>query len=443
MVEGAHSPLGKSFESDGVVQRHYFVNIFVFSKPYKVMLDPGSTASLMGQDVAHSLGLVVSPLSGVIELADGSSSAMVCDTAHLSFHLARTDISHKFLICFSLTNPGIILGQDFFEDWVSAWSFDFPRRVTLKNSRRSVPVSVSWCKLDSAAALCQSNSSFFSALHLPVGCGNFFVSPLPVLGSTYSARVDKLLENVLALRQQEVPSPPADSTVFNIFPQLSDGARASVSAVLQEFSDLFQEVTSFGNVRGFCHTIDTGAARPIRCVRRRRSRLEHEFIRQEVAKMLSLGVVRPSKSQWVSELLLVAKDGGSKVRMAVDYRPLNSVTIPEPVIPPRIDELLDVVGNAKFFVKLDISSAYWQMPVHPESICKTAFRTVDGFFEFLVMPFGVRNAPAQFCAMMDKILEGLNWHICCAYIDDLLIWGDSCLIAFDRFFYALGCTVLN
>ena len=129
--------------------------------------------------------------------------------------------------------------------------------------------------------------------------------------------------------------------------------------------------------------------------------------------------------------------------MAVDYRPLNSVTIPEPVIPPRIDELLDVVGNAKFFVKLDISSAYWQMPVHPESICKTAIRTVDGFFEFLVMPFGVRNAPAQFCAMMDKILEGLNWHICCAYIDDLLIWGDSCLIAFDRFFYALGCTVLN
>ena len=134
-------------------------------------------------------------------------------------------------------------------------------------------------------------------------------------------------------------------------------------------------------------------------------------VRQEVAtllcKMQDSGVIRASNSPWASPVVLVRKRDGS-LRFCIDYRDLNSVTKADTFPLPRVDELLDQLGRSKYFSTLDLASGYWQVPVHPASREKTAFITHQGLYEFQVMPFGLKNAPAVFQRLMQRVLHGLN-----------------------------------
>ena len=124
-------------------------------------------------------------------------------------------------------------------------------------------------------------------------------------------------------------------------------------------------------------------------------------------EMQEHGVIQPSSSPWASPIVLVRKKDGT-LTICVDYRHLNSVTKPDTFPLPRIDDLLDQLGNAKFFTTLDLAAGYWQIRVADDSIQKTAFVTPTGLFEFRVMPFGLTNAPAVFQRLMQKVLSGLN-----------------------------------
>ncbi|KFD45923.1 hypothetical protein M513_13208 [Trichuris suis] len=85
---------------------------------------------------------------------------------------------------------------------------------------------------------------------------------------------------------------------------------------------------------------------------------------------------------------------------------------------PRMDDVLDRVGGARYFSKLDLKSGYWQIPVEPADQGKTAFVTPDGLFQFK-MPFGLCNAPASFSRLMDQVLGDLKWTACLSYMDDI------------------------
>ena len=151
--------------------------------------------------------------------------------------------------------------------------------------------------------------------------------------------------------------------------------------------------------------------------------------RQEVArqlrKMQDSGVIRPSSGPWASPVVLVRKRDGS-LRFCIDYRDLNSVTKADTF---PIDDLLDQLGKAKYFSTLDLASGYWQLPVHPESQEKTAFITHQGLYEFRVMPFGLRNAPAVFQRLAQNVLSGLNPEegpdFVSVYIDDTLVFSET------------------
>jgi len=145
--------------------------------------------------------------------------------------------------------------------------------------------------------------------------------------------------------------------------------------------------------------IDTGDSSP----RRQPARRIPFAVRREVAtqlrKMQEGGVIKPSSSPWASPVVLVRKRDGS-LRFCIDYRDLNSVTKADTFPLPRVDELLDHLGRSKYFSTLDLVSGYWQVQVHPDSQEKTAFITHQGLYEFQVMPFDLKNAPAVFQRLM-------------------------------------------
>ena len=172
--------------------------------------------------------------------------------------------------------------------------------------------------------------------------------------------------------------------------------------------------------------INTGDAEPKRQPPRRVPFAVRGEINEQLAKMQAQGVIHPSTSPWASPVVLVRKKDGT-LRFCVDYRALNAVTKPDVFPIPRIDDLLDQLGQCTIFSTLDLAAGYWQIKVHPDSQEKTAFTTHQGLYEFSVMPFGLRNAPATFQRTMQEVLRGLNPEkgpdFVSVYIDDVLIFS--------------------
>ncbi len=136
-----------------------------------------------------------------------------------------------------------------------------------------------------------------------------------------------------------------------------------------------------------------------------------------------MGVIEESHSDWASPIVLVPKTDGS-VWFCVDYRKVNAVSKFDTYPMPRVDELLDRLGTARFYSTLDLTKGYWQIPLSPLSKEKSAFTTPFGLHQFVTLPFGLFGAPATFQRLMDKILRPHTAYAA-AYLDDIIIYSQD------------------
>ena len=146
---------------------------------------------------------------------------------------------------------------------------------------------------------------------------------------------------------------------------------------------------------------------------------ELKELKTQLQELLDKGFIRPSHSPWGAPVLFVKKADGS-LRLCIDYRGLNQVTIKNRYPFPRIDDLFDQLAGAQIFSKIDLRSGYHQLKVRGEDIPKTAFRTRYGHYEFLVMSFGLTNAPAAFMDLMNRVFEAFLDKFVIVFIDDIL-----------------------
>ena len=190
------------------------------------------------------------------------------------------------------------------------------------------------------------------------------------------------------------------------------------------------------------HGIDlTGDDRPIRVPHRRVPPHLQQEVKEHLEKWLKQGIIRESKSAWAFQSVLVRKKDG-KLRLCIDYRPLNKITHKDAYPLPRIDEALEALKGARFFSSLDLAQGYLQCAMKEEDINKTAFRVGSGgLYEFLRMPFGLCNAPATFQRLMENILGDQAYIILLLYLDDILVYAstiDEMLERLDLVFTRLG-----
>ena len=213
-------------------------------------------------------------------------------------------------------------------------------------------------------------------------------------------------------------SPPSSLEV-PIGEDLSPRQRQEVRELLLRYQDRFSELP--GRTNMLRHDIITDPGQVVRQRPYRIPEARRAAIKEEVGKMLDLGVIEESHSPWSSPIVIVPKPDGS-LRFCNDFRKLNDVSRFDSYPMPRADEMIERLGAARFVSTLDLTKGYWQVPLTDRAKAKTAFSTPQGLFQYTVMPFGVHGAPATFQRLMDRVLRP-HQNYSSAYIDDIIVFS--------------------
>ena len=200
-----------------------------------------------------------------------------------------------------------------------------------------------------------------------------------------------------------------------------------IGNLINKFEDVFPEElpARLPPKRNIEHgiEIESGSTPPSRPPYRL-SFIEQDELKKQLRSLLDNKLIRPSCSPYGSPVLFVKKKSG-ELRMCIDFRALNNITIKNKYPLPRVDDLLDQLSTARYFTKLDLTSGYWQVRIRENVIPKTAFRTRYGHYEFMVMPFGLTNAPATFQYLMNSIFQDFLDDFVIVYLDDIMIYSKT------------------
>lgn len=219
-------------------------------------------------------------------------------------------------------------------------------------------------------------------------------------------------------------SPPSIATEtyqdVNIDNDLSDPQKDEVRRLLLDFQDVLSDIPNRTNLAQ--HEIHLTTTDPIRNKPYQIPFALRDAVRDDIKKMIEMGIIESSESPYASSIVVAKKSDGSK-RICIDFRKLNKVTVFDAEPMPDPEEIFAKIGKSKFFTKVDLCKGYWQIPMRDEDKDLTSFVTPDGLFRFTVMPFGLSNAAATFNRMMRVLLKGLKNTD--SFIDAILVHTES------------------
>ncbi|GJW35358.1 putative mitochondrial protein [Tanacetum coccineum] len=204
-----------------------------------------------------------------------------------------------------------------------------------------------------------------------------------------------------------------------------NGVDPELSVVVDTFADVFEVPKKLPSKRSHDHRIPLlPNTQPVNIRPYRHPPMHKDAIKVMVKELLDSGVIKPSNGPFASLIVMVKKKNNTW-RMCVDYRQLNKHTVKDKFLIPIIKELIEELHGATIFSKLDLRSGYHQIRMHKEDIHKTAFKTHQGHYEFLVMPFGSTNAPSTFQALMNEVFQPFLRKFTLVFFDDILIYSKS------------------
>lgn len=211
---------------------------------------------------------------------------------------------------------------------------------------------------------------------------------------------------------------------------LNTEEKTKLLQIIDEYqSTFFVEGDTLSNTSEIKHLIYTKDEFPVYQKSYRYPHCHKDEVSSQMRKMLNEGIIRHSNSPWNSPIWVVPKkkdaSGKQKWRIVVDYRKLNAKTVDDKFPIPNITDILDKLGRSTYFTTLDLASGFYQIEMDEKDIAKTAFSTDSGHYEYVRMPFGLKNAPATFQRLMNTVLKGLVGVICLVYMDDIIVFSTS------------------
>ncbi|KAL0558819.1 hypothetical protein IC582_003401 [Cucumis melo] len=270
---------------------------------------------------------------------------------------------------------------------------------------------------------------WLAANHASIDCSRKEVTfnPLSMASFKFKGGGSKSLPQVIsAIRASKLLS----QGTWGILASVVDTREADVSLssepVVRDYPDVFpEELPGLPPHREveFAIELEPGTV-PISRAPYRMAPAELKELKVQLQELLDKGFIRPSVSPWGAPVLFVKKKDGS-MRLCIDYRELNKVTVKNRYPLPRIDDLFDQLQGATVFSKIDLRSGYHQLRIKDEDVPKTAFRSRYGHYEFIVMSFGLTNAPAVFMDLMNRVFREFLDTFVIVFIDDILIYSKT------------------
>ncbi|XP_072093102.1 transposon Tf2-1 polyprotein isoform X3 [Arachis hypogaea] len=351
-------------------------NCEMAGKILNALFDSGASHSFIAFEKAHELGLRMVVLGYDLKVYNATHEATVTRIGcpQVPFRVQQRKFVHD-LICLPMTGLDLILGLD----WLSK------NHVLLDCSEKSVQF-------------------------MPEG------SEAPVVVNSYY--LNSMIVNCSGTECQGIMLLTAGVS--------GDDQSLEQIPVVCEFPDVFpDDINEFPPNREVEFAIElVPGSGPISITPYRMSPLEMAELKAQLEDLLGKHFIRPSVSPWGAPVLLVKKNDGS-MRLCVDYRQLNKITVKNKYPLPRIDDLMDQLQGAGVFSKIDLRSGYHQIRVRDEDIPKTAFRTRYGHYEYTVMSFGLTNAPAVFMDYMNRIFRPYLDKFVIVFIDDILVYSKT------------------
>ena len=357
--------------------------LYIGDRTVFVLFDTGATHSIISTSLANKINITPTQLMNRISIATPMKTHVIIDVEYVNCPLRFDDrIRAANLLPIDMIDFDIILGMD-------------------------------WLAAHKATIDCYARKVIFGNLHHP----DFVYSGSQPL---------KSVKIISAMKARTLISHGCIGFLASIKDTSVDVPSIDSIRVVRDFTDVFpDELPGIPPVREIEFSIDLiPGAEPISKAPYRMAPIELKELKEQLQELLDNGFIRPSVSPWGAPVLFVKKKDGS-MRLCIDYRELNRITIRNRYPLPRIDDLFDQLQGARHFSKIDLRSGYHQLRVREQDVPKTAFRTRYGHYEFLVMPFGLTNAPAVFMDLMNRVFHEFLDKFVIVFIDDILVYSKS------------------